>query len=76
VTIGQDASLWAGCFDGSECAELEIGAGRRIYAHLARGICTVNGVRLAAGDALSMTGESQVSVRDGSDAELLIFDLP
>jgi len=76
VTVGQDASLWAGCFDGSESAGLEIGAGRRIYAHLARGACTVNSVRLEAGDALSMTGERQVSVCDGSDAELLIFDLP
>lgn len=76
VTIGQEARLWAGCFDGSETAELEIGAARRIYAHLARGTCQVNGVLLAAGDALSMTGPQRVSVSAGSDAELLVFDLP
>jgi redox-sensitive bicupin YhaK (pirin superfamily) len=76
VTIGQDASLWAGCFDGDESAELEIRPGRRIYAHLARGACQVNGVLLAAGDALLITDQDRVAVDSGAEAELLIFDLP
>lgn len=76
VTIGQDARLWAGCFDHDERAELEIEPGRRIYVHLARGGCEINGIALVTGDALMMTDQDRVSVRDGRDAELLIFDLP
>jgi len=76
VTLGQDARLWAGCFDREEQAQLEIQSGRRIYAHLARGECELNGIALGAGDAAMMTDQVRLSVRDGRDAELLIFDLP
>ena len=44
--------------------------------HVARGTITVNGEVLAAGDALKITDATPLSLTDGSDAEVLVFDLP
>jgi len=75
VTVHQRARLYAGLFDGDEAATLAVPAGHRAYVHLARGALTVNGERLAAGDALKLVGEPQVSLADGAGAEVLVFDL-
>jgi redox-sensitive bicupin YhaK (pirin superfamily) len=75
VTIHQDARIYAGLFEGTERASHALAPGRRAYVHLARGRLTVNGERLAAGDALkSETGP--VELHDGAGAEVLVFDLP
>jgi redox-sensitive bicupin YhaK (pirin superfamily) len=76
VTVHQDARLYAGLFDGGERARLQVAEGRRIYVHLVRGALAVNGTRLAAGDALKLTGVSAVELGAGEDAEVLVFDLP
>jgi len=75
VTIHADASLYAGLFDGDERAELALDPARKAYAHLVRGALTVNGVRLAAGDALKIAGERALVLANGTDAEVLVFDL-
>ena len=71
VKIHQDASLYAGLFDGDEQAEL---SGRKIYVHVARGRITVNGHVLGAGDALKTDGA--ITIEKGEGAEVLVFDLP
>jgi redox-sensitive bicupin YhaK (pirin superfamily) len=76
VRMHQDARLYAGLFDAGEAATLSLPAGRRAYVHLIKGELTVNGARLAAGDALKLTEVTEVSVRDGKSAEVLVFDLP
>ena len=76
VTIHQDARIHAGLFDGAERASLALAAGRKAYAHLVRGSLTVNGTPLQAGDALKMTGISEVVLEKGEKAEVLLFDLP
>jgi hypothetical protein len=43
--------------------------------HLVRGALTVNGVAMSGGDALTMAGEAQLQLNQGSDAEVLVFDL-
>ena len=48
---------------------------RKAYVHLARGRLTVNGHALAAGDALLLAQESDLSIEQGTDAEVLVFDL-
>ena len=75
VTVHQQARLYVGLFDGGEAAALAVPAGHRAYVHLARGALTVNGERLAAGDALKLVDEPQVSLADGAQAEVLVFDL-
>jgi quercetin 2,3-dioxygenase len=76
VQIHQDVRVYAGLFSGNERADLEIAPGRRLYVHLVRGALTVNGTRLNGGDALTETDIMDIELRDGVDAEVLVFDLP
>ena len=76
VVIHQDARVYAGLFDGDESATLSIEAGRRMYAHVARGSVAVNGRALGAGDAAMLEGEAEVRIDGGKQAEVLVFDLP
>jgi quercetin 2,3-dioxygenase len=75
VTIGADARIYAGLFNGDERADFDVPAGRRVYVHVARGAVTVNGEALAAGDAAKLEDVSKVTVEQGDDAEVLLFDL-
>jgi redox-sensitive bicupin YhaK (pirin superfamily) len=76
LLIHQDARIYAGLFTGDERAELEVQPGRRIYVHLARGSLTANGAALEAGDALRITDGTKLTLSEGRDAEVLVFDLP
>ncbi|MCM2329427.1 MAG: pirin family protein [Lysobacter sp.] len=76
VTIHQDAFVHAALLDGAESAALAIADGRRAYVHVARGEVSVNGRRLAAGDALKATGEREIRLDAGLGAEVIVFDLP
>ena len=76
VVIHQDVRLYAGLFDGAETAEFVLAPGRRAYVHVVQGQITVNGVALSAGDAVKLTEEPAVLLTDGTDAEVLLFDLP
>jgi redox-sensitive bicupin YhaK (pirin superfamily) len=76
VLIHQDARVFAGLFDGTEQAMLEVPGGRRAYVHVARGTLTAAGDRLEAGDALKLVGPETLRLEAGGDAEVLAFDLP
>ena len=76
VLIHQDARLYAGLFNGTESAQLEVAPGRRIYVHVARGSLAANATQLNAGDALKLEDVRQLTLAAGSDAEVLVFDLP
>jgi redox-sensitive bicupin YhaK (pirin superfamily) len=76
VLIHQDARVYAGLFDGAESATLEVKPGRRLYVHVARGALAANGVALEAGDAVKLTDTTALTLRDGRNAEVLVFDLP
>ncbi len=75
VTIGADARLYAGLFDGAEMATLPFVPTRKGYVQLVRGELKVNGVTLTAGDAALIEGESSLTLDQGKDAEVLVFDL-
>jgi redox-sensitive bicupin YhaK (pirin superfamily) len=75
VTIHADARLYAGLFDGAETAELALDPARPAYVHLVRGALEVNGQPLSAGDAVTLRGESRLTLQHGRDAEVLVFDL-
>jgi quercetin 2,3-dioxygenase len=76
VKIHQDAKVYAGLFDGAESAELPVPEGRRFYLHVARGEINANGKLLQAGDALKLQDESGLELKQGKQAEVLLFDLP
>jgi redox-sensitive bicupin YhaK (pirin superfamily) len=74
VTIHQDARMYAGLFDRGESATHVVAPGRHAWVHVARGNAQVDGVDLAAGDAVS-TSEPGDLVITGDGAEVLVFDL-
>ena len=75
VTIHQDAKVYAGLLDGDERASLPLVAGHSAYLHVARGQVNVNGKVLKAGDGLKAVNESEIEIKDGQQAEVLVFDL-
>ena len=76
VRVHQDVRIYSGFFDGAEHGILDLVPGRCAYVHLARGNLHVNEIELEAGDALKLTGERQVEIARGFNAEVLVFDLP
>ena len=76
VLIHQDARVYAGLFDGAESASLKVAPGRLLYIHVARGAVQAHEVALEAGDALKLSDTEQLQLKDGRDAEVLVFDLP
>jgi redox-sensitive bicupin YhaK (pirin superfamily) len=75
VTIHADASIYSGLFDGAEGAVRPLDPARKAYVHVVRGRIDVNRQRLSAGDALGLEGESELTIANGADAEVLVFDL-
>ena len=75
VTIHADAALYAGLLDADESVTLALNPARKAYVHLVRGRLTANGQVLSGGDALLMENETALSLTDGHDAEVLVFDL-
>ena len=76
LLIHQDARMYAGLFDAAEEQTLRVKPGRRIYVHVARGRVTANQVELNAGDAMKITVGASVTINQGHNAEVLVFDLP
>jgi redox-sensitive bicupin YhaK (pirin superfamily) len=62
--------------NGPDDVEHMLASGRRGYVHVIRGSVWANGVQLRGGDALKLTCEPAVRLKDTEDAELLVFDLP
>jgi redox-sensitive bicupin YhaK (pirin superfamily) len=76
VRVHQDVRVYAGLFDATEHADLQLEPGRRAYVHVALGAVHVNEVELAAGDAIKLWDEPRLAVRNGAASEILVFDLP
>ncbi|MEM6414469.1 MAG: pirin family protein [Pseudomonadota bacterium] len=76
VKIHQDVNLYAGFFDEKEEVTFEIGKDRAIWLHLAQGQVNVAGETLYSGDAIAITDIERVEIKNGRDAEVLLFDLP
>ena len=75
LTLNADAALYAGLFDGDETARLSLDPERHAYVHVVRGTLEANGQALAAGDGLKIAEASELVLRQGTDAEVLVFDL-
>ncbi len=75
VRIHADARMYAGLFDGDESASLALDAARKAYVFVARGSVVLNGVPLSTGDAALLADEPLLALRQGRQAEVLVFDL-
>jgi hypothetical protein len=75
VQIFSNAKLYAGLFDGVESARLTLDPVRKAYVHVVGGELNVNGHALCAGDALMLSEETALELKDGQKAEVIVFDL-
>jgi hypothetical protein len=75
VSMQADAAMFAGLFDTGEEASLQLAPGRKAYVHLVRGALRVNGQALQGGDALLLADVDTLTLDQGQDAEVLVFDL-
>jgi quercetin 2,3-dioxygenase len=75
LAVYQDVRVYAGCFDAGESAELALADDRYAYVHLVRGSLMVNGTTLNAGDGVRIRGENRINLKEGHNAEVLVFDL-
>ena len=75
VQIHADARMYAGLFEGDENTRLSLDPARKAYVFLVRGSLQVNGQALQAGDAVMLQAESALSLAQGENAEVLVFDL-
>ena len=76
VVIHQDALLFASILDQNDAVNYELQSGRTAYLHLIRGALEVNGQKLTTGDALKIKDIAALDIRQASNAEFLLFDLP
>lgn len=76
LLIHQDARIYSAILDGETSLQYSLAPERGAYLQVARGRLSVNGIELKAGDAVQASKESQLTLSEGSDAEVLLFDLP
>ena len=75
VKIHADAQIYAGLFNDSQAATVQLDPQRKAYVHLISGMLNVNGQIISSGDALLIENESKLEIKNGKSAEVLIFDL-
>lgn len=75
LTLRQDARVYAAHLDGAETAALTLASERYAYVHVAQGSVTLNGIALSAGDGAKLRAETSLTLMEGSDAQVLVFDL-
>lgn len=75
-SILQDARLLIAWPAAGQTLTQALDPQRRYYVQLAAGEIDTGGRTLKAGDALTISGESELALVAGEDAQVLLFDLP
>jgi len=75
VRIHQDAKLYAALLDGDQHVTYALADGHKAYLHVVRGEVQLNGQVLRTGDGAKIEGEPELQLSDGSDSEVLLFDM-
>lgn len=75
LLVRQDARVYGALIDGTESATLELAANRYAYVHVASGSVQLNGVPLKEGDGVRVREEQRLTLSNGVNAEVLVFDL-
>jgi redox-sensitive bicupin YhaK (pirin superfamily) len=75
LEIQQDATIYSGRVVSGESVHHRPAPGRGVWVQAVRGDLVVNGVRLAAGDALQIENEESVALAGDPQGDFLLFDL-
>jgi redox-sensitive bicupin YhaK (pirin superfamily) len=76
MEIHQDARVLLGQVETGKQLEYELEPKRAAWVHVVRGEASVNGKKLATGDAAAVTEEEKVAIQgEAANSEVLVFDL-
>jgi redox-sensitive bicupin YhaK (pirin superfamily) len=76
VTVHQDASVHVSSLGPGVEVLHAIGSGRGVYAYLIEGGASFSGEDLSTGDAVKVTGETELTIRADQSSELILVDVP
>ncbi len=75
ISINQDADLLLARLEPGQGVEHALAPARHAWVHVAEGAVTLNGVALAAGDAVAVSEETSLRVQASQPSQVLVFDL-
>ncbi|MGB9095263.1 pirin family protein [Erwinia sp.] len=76
LKVFQDMTLSRWALKQGEQGTVDIEAGRRVWIQVVKGDVSVNGEKASTSDAFAVWDEAALAIEAGSDAEILLFDLP
>ncbi len=76
LEIDQDAAIYLSRLRTGETVTHAAGKDRKAYVFVYKGAVQLNGRRLETGDQARVENETNLEIRAGSDAELILLDLP
>jgi redox-sensitive bicupin YhaK (pirin superfamily) len=75
IAIHQDADLWLGRLETGNSVTHKLAPGRNVWLHVAEGEVSLNGKKLAGGDAAAISQEASLDVSATKLSQVLLFDL-
>ncbi len=75
VILHQDVELYASVLDAGQRVTHALRPGRGVWLQVARGVVTLNGQALTAGDGAAVSDEPALEIAAAESAEFLLFDL-
>jgi redox-sensitive bicupin YhaK (pirin superfamily) len=76
VTIHRDVDFYATLLFAGQQVSHRLTQGRGAWIHVARGSVSMDGERLMPGDGVAIDSAGEITLADGADAEVLLFDMP
>jgi hypothetical protein len=75
IAIHQDADLWLAKLEGGQSVSHSLAGDRHAWVHVAEGEVKMNGKTLAGGDAVAVSGQSNLKLAAVKPSQVLLFDL-
>jgi redox-sensitive bicupin YhaK (pirin superfamily) len=75
LTIHQDADIFLGMLNENSQVEHKLSSDRHAWLQVLRGIVTLNGTELTAGDGAAVSQEASMKITADESAEVMLFDL-
>lgn len=75
VTIYQDVDLYTSILKPGNVVNYHVKPSRYAWLQMAKGVATLNGEEIRAGDGVQLSGEEQLKITTDIGAEILLFDL-
>ncbi len=75
MAIHQDADLWLGKLEAGQAISHSLADDRHAWIHVAEGEVKLNGETLSGGDAVAVSGKSNLQLAATKPSQVLLFDL-